>query len=312
MRNSLLTAVAAASLLMAASPALAKGGTWVPVNNIQNSTAMTLFGIDDSNNISGQYTDTSGAVHGFVGDFAGDKYASFDDPDGDTQPRAMNDKGYVTGFDAGAFAPWERNPKGTLSPVTRAGHDIDQVAQGINSAGNFVGDFTDVKTSLFEGYIGKNAKVTKVFTLKAKNGGYAGRAIDTAGDIGGWYYDPTTGLQRGFLNMAGSKKPTLIDYPSAQYTVVEGMNDNGIVVGQWQDASGTIHGFYYTVNTGKYTNLDPPGSTQTQVWNINNSNVITASGSAGNFVYCMQKTGCPGNGAGVVNSRPAKFTPARP
>ena len=73
MRKTLMTAVATAALIMAASPVLAKGGTWVPVNNIKNSTAMTLFGIDDSNNISGQYTDTSGAVHGFVGNFAGTK-----------------------------------------------------------------------------------------------------------------------------------------------------------------------------------------------------------------------------------------------
>jgi hypothetical protein len=296
---------------MAASPVLAKGGTWVPVNNIKNSTAMTLFGIDDSNNISGQYTDTSGAVHGFTGNFAGTKYKTMDDPSGDTQPRSMNDKGIVTGFDAGAFAPWEWTKSTGVVGVTLHGTPVDQVAQGVTKAGQFVGDYTNTTTNLFVGYTGKNAKVIKDFKLSAKNGGYAGRGIDSAGDIAGWYYDPTTGLQRGFLNVAGSKKATLIDYPSAQYTVVEGMNDKGIVVGQWEDASAVIHGFYYTVSTGKYVDLDPPGSTQTQVWNINNSGVITASGSAGNFVYCMQATGCPSND-GHAAIQPAKYTPARP
>jgi hypothetical protein len=312
MRNSLMTAVAAAALFMAASPVLAAGGTWVPVNLLQNSTATTLFGIDHSNNISGQYTDSSGSVHGFVGNFAGTKYKSFDDPSGDTQARAMNDKMMVTGFDAGAFAPWEWTKSTGVVGVTLHGTPIDQVAQGITDTGKFVGDYTDPNTNLVRGYIGRNAKLIKHFKISVQNGGFAGRAIDKAGDIAGWYYDPTTGLQRGFLNVAGSNTTTLIDATNAQYTVVEGMNDSGSVVGQWEDASGIIHGFIYSVSDGSYTVLDAPGAASlTQVWNINSNGVITASSDAGNFVYCMQNTGCPGNDGHAV-TRPAKYTPARP
>jgi hypothetical protein len=310
MRNSLLSAVAAATLLMAASPVIAKGGTWVPVS-LPNSESTTVFGINDSNNISGQYTDSSGNVHGFISDFAGDNVTNIDDPDGDTQARGMNDKNYVTGFDAGAFAPWEYSSKGKLSPITKGKTDLDQLIQGITKAGVFTGDYTNTSTNLVVGYLGEKAKWTSDITLKINNLGYAGRAIDTAGDMAGWYYDPTTGLQRGWLLMSGAKKPTLLDYPNAQYTVVEGMNDKGLVTGQWEDTSGTIHGFIYTISTKKFVDLDAAGATLTQVWNINNNNVIAVSASTGSFVYCMTKKGCPGTAA-HVSIPPVKYIAARP
>jgi hypothetical protein len=309
MRNSLLMAVASAALLTAASPTLAKG-TFVPVL-LPGSESTTLFGINDKNMISGQYTDASGNVHGFLSDFAGDKITNIDDPDGDTQARGLNDKNVVTGFDAGAFAPWEFSAKGVLSPITKDGTDLDQVVQGITTKGVFTGDYTNTSTNLVVGYLGKNAKWTSDIKLTTKNGGYAGRAIDTAGDMAGWYYDPTTGLQRGWLLLKGAKKPVLLDYPSAQYTVVEGMNDNGLVTGQWEDSSGNIHGWIYTVKTKKFADLDVSGATLTQVWNINNNNVIAVSSSSGSYAYCMTKKGCPGNAA-PVNVTPAKYTPAKP
>jgi hypothetical protein len=308
MRKSLLNTVAAAGLLMAASPALA--GTFVPVS-LPNSESTTLFGINDSNMISGQYTDSSGVVHGFISNFAGSKITNIDDPDGDPQARGMNDKNAVTGFDAGAFAPWEFSAKGKLSAITKNGTDLDQLVQGITTKGVFTGDYTNTTTNQVVGYLGKRAKWTSDIKLKVTNLGYAGRAIDTAGDLAGWYYDPTTDLQRGWLTLKGSKKVTRLDYPNAVYTVVEGMNDNGIVTGQWEDSSGVIHGFIYTVATKKFADLDVSGSTLTQVWNINNNNVIALSSSSGSYVYCMTKKGCP-SAAGHVNIRPAKYTPAQP
>jgi len=310
MRNSLLMAVASAALLMAASPTLAKGGTFVAVS-LPGSESTTLFGINDKDTIAGQYTDASGNVHGFISDFAGDKITNIDDPDGDTQARALNDKNAVTGFDAGAFAPWEFSAKKVLTAITKDGVDLDQVAQEITTAGVFVGDYTNTSTNLLVGYMGKNAAWTSDIKLKIKNIGYAGRAMDTAGDMAGWYDDPTTGLQRGWLMLMGSKKPVLLDYPSAQYTVVEGMNDNGLVTGQYEDTSGNIHGWIYTIKTKKFVAVNVSGATLTQVWGINNSDVIAVSSSSGSYVYCMTKKGCP-TGAGRANNPPAKYTPARP
>lgn len=313
MRNAYLTAVAAATLVLAASPTLAKGGTWVSVT-LQNSQASQVFGINKSNTITGVVTDNSGLVHGFIGDFAGDNYKTFDDPGGDTEPRAISDKNETTGYDPGTLAQWERTAKGKLTAVTKNGTALDQVAQGINSFGLFVGDYTDTDTLDYVGFFGKNSKWTADIKLTTKNTGYAGRAIDAKGDVGGWYYDPTSGLQRGYLLMKGAKSPVLLDYPNAQYTVVEGMNDKSIVVGQWEDASSVIHGWIYAIKTKKWTSLDAPGAGFTQVWGINNANVITASTDvAGSFVYCMSAKTCPGAAARVENIRPTKRQePARP
>ncbi|HTT82749.1 MAG TPA: hypothetical protein VMF67_04665 [Rhizomicrobium sp.] len=313
MRNSLLNAVAAASLLMVASPVLAKG-TWVSVS-LQNSEATSLFVINDSNTIAGQYTDTSGNVHGFVGPFSGENYTSFDDAGGDTEPRGMNNSDVITGYDVGTLTPWERSVKGTITNITKDGTTLDQLAQGINKSGVFVGDYTDETTGLYVGYLGKKAKWTGDIALSTKNDGYAGRAIDNAGDVGGWYEDPTTDTQVGYLLMAGAKKPVLIDYPKSVYTVVEGLNNKGLVVGQWEDTSGIIHSFFYTVKKGKFTSLDAPGATEfTQAWNINDNNVIAVSSDAGSFVYCISAKKCPGSDAGAVKTPQShrKYTPAAP
>jgi hypothetical protein len=92
------------------------------------------------------------------------------------------------------------------------------------------------------------------------------------------------------------------------------MNDNGYLTGQWENTSGVIEGFVYDIATKKFTDLVAPGSTFTQVWGINNSNVIAASSTAGSFVYCMTSKGCPSAGAAVANTLhvSAKYTPAAP
>jgi hypothetical protein len=312
MRNVLLSAVAVGSLLLAASPVLAKG-TWVPANPVQNSLSTTLFGINDTDIVTGAYEDSSGNTHGFIGPFDGSDYTSFDDPGGATEPRAINDSNITDGYDTGTLDTWYRTAKGKLTAVTKMGVALTNPAQEINSAGIFAADYVNAK-GLYRGYLGANSKYkTTIKGLKIKNSGFAGRAIDTAGDVAGWYYDSSM-IQHGYLIPKGGKV-TGIDYPNAVYTVVEGMNDNGFVTGQWEDSSGILHGFYYVVSSGKFTSLDAPGATSdTQVWGINDSNVIAVSSDAGSFVYCMTSKGCPSAAAGVANTLhvSAKHTPAAP
>ncbi|HEX4080021.1 MAG TPA: hypothetical protein VHX61_14240 [Rhizomicrobium sp.] len=310
MRNTLLNAVAAASLLMAASPALAKGGTWVAVVPVQNSTGMTLFGINDTNVTTGSYLDASGNDHGFIGPFDGKDYTSFDDPGGATEPRGINDGSITDGYDTGTLDEWYRTAKGKLTAITMKGTQLTQLAQEINKAGVFAGDYTNTSGD-YVGYLGKKSKYTSDIKLSISNTGYAGRAIDTAGDLGGWYLD-SSGTMHGFLIMG--KKATSIDYPDAVYTVVEGLNDNGLLTGQWEDSSGVIQGFVYDIKAKKFTDINYPGSTLTQVWGINNNDVIAVSSSAGSFAYCMKKKNCPKGDAGVANTLHvnAKYTPAAP
>src|ERR1700733_13856571 len=98
MRNLLLASAAISGLLVASS---AVAGTWVAVVPVTNSTTTAAFGITDQDVLAGDYTDTSGIQHGFVGPFSGASYTSFDDPGGTTQPRGINNKGWIAGFDSG-------------------------------------------------------------------------------------------------------------------------------------------------------------------------------------------------------------------
>jgi hypothetical protein len=308
MRNSLLLSVAAASLLTAATSALAD--SWVPLTPPSGSQSATLFGVNDKNIATGGYVDASGNTHGFLGPFDGSNYTSFDDNGTGTQPRGLNDKSTVMGFDTGTLQQWERSPTGTLKNVTQGGTPVAlALAQGINKSNIFTGDYLNA-SGVETGAIGQKHKYTKDIKLSFSNSGYAGRAIDSAGDLAGWYFDPSTGLQRGFAIIAGTAMK--IDYPHAAYTVVEGLNDHGIISGQYQDSSGAIHGFIYTISTNKYKALNVSGATLTQVWGISNGDVVAASSDVGSYAYCLKAKSCPTPGGVVHPHRIPGFRPASP
>lgn len=300
MRNLLLLSVAAASLLGAGSAALA--GTWVPANVPSGGSAFTMFGFNDKSVVTGSYTDSSGNVQGVVGPFDGSNYKSFTDGGTGTQPRGMSNKGIIAGFDTGTLQQWERLATGKLKSITQGGNPVaTALAQQVNSSNVFAGDYTN-SSGIEVGAIGTKFKYTKLIKLSSKltTFGYAGRGIDTAGDVSGWYYD-SSGIQHGYAIVSGST--IKVDYPNAIYTVVEGINDKGMLSGQWEDSSGVIHGFAYNIAKKKFSNLDAPGASFTQVWGINNNNVIAASAAEASgtesFAYCMGTRGCPTAGAAV-------------
>ncbi len=307
MRKLLIGSAALSALLVAASSASA--GTWVAAVPVSGSTSMSVFGINDQNVVTGDYIDSSNVTHGMVGPFDGSNYTSFDDSGGTTQARAINDNGYITGFDTGTLTPWERSPTGKLKNIVdKKGNTLNQLAQGLNSANVFAANYDSSSTGLSVGYLGAKYKLKKNFKLSIANNGYAGRGIDAAGDIAGWFLDPSTNLQHGLLIIGGTA--TQLDVPSATYTVMEGINDKGMASGQFEDSSGVIHGFIYDIAKAKITQLDAPGATLTQAWGINNNNVVAVSSSAGSFAYCVSKKGCP-TAAGVFLTQPGKSLPAQ-
>ncbi|HEY2445212.1 MAG TPA: hypothetical protein VGI20_05675 [Rhizomicrobium sp.] len=308
MRKLLLGSVAMAAVAMAASSASA--GTWVTATAVQNSVTFAVFGITNGSIIAGDYTDSSGFQHGFVGPSDGSNFTSFDDPGGVTQPRGISQKGWIAGFDSSSTATWERSPSGTLNPVTKNGNALNGVAQGLNRTGTFGADYID-STGTTVPYTGKRYKFANKFVLSIPNTGSAIRGVDAAGDMVGWFYDPNTGLQHGFISIGGTQ--TQVDVPNATYTVFEGINDRGIATGQFEDSSNAIHGFYYKISTGKFKQLDAPGAATTQVWGLNNHDVITASvPGAGSYYYCIHATGCPAPSKGHVINTPGKGKPAVP
>ena len=300
MRKSFVLTVAAAGLLSVAS-SVSAAGTWVPANVPLGGSNFAMFGINNSDVVVGNYTDSSGNEQGVVGPFDGSDWKNITDNGVSTQPRGIGPSGIITGVDTGTPYQWERSARGKLHHITRGGNDVvGGGVGGVNKSGVFVGDYTNARD------IGVAATGEKYRYTNAVKTGYSGRAIDDAGDIGGWYYD-SSGIQHGFVIIAGRTKPVRIDYPAAYYTVVEGMNNKGLVSGQWEDMSGVIHGFVYDINQKTYTSLDAPGAYFTQAWALNDAGVVAVSAGepAGteSFVYCMHRTGCPGARAGILRTK---------
>lgn len=306
MRKSLMRTAAAASLLAAGSSPSA-AGTWVPANVPLGGSNFGILGINNSNVVVGSYSDSSGNIQGVFGPFDGSNWTNIR-----SSPDGIGPQGIITGLDSGTLYPWERSAKGKLKDITLDGNPVTGRAQQINKSGVFVGNYNNESVDTVA--IGRKYKWTGVIKVKINNTGLAGRAIDDAGDVGGWYYDGN-GIQHGFLKV--DRKVIKVDYPNAYYTVVEGMNNNGVAAGQWEDLSGIIHGFTYDIAKNKFSSLDAPGASFTQVWGINDAGVVVASAAepsgTESFAYCPSSQGCPNSGAAVeMKQRPPRKIVPRP
>jgi uncharacterized membrane protein len=66
-----------------------------------------------------------------------------------------------------------------------------------------------------------------------------------------------------------------LDYPGAIFTQAAGENNQGLVVGTYQDSSGASHGFVYNSNTATYTSVeDPKGVGFTLVNGVNDEGML--------------------------------------
>jgi uncharacterized membrane protein len=80
---------------------------------------------------------------------------------------------------------------------------------------------------------------------------------------------------------------TQIDYPGALATVCYGIDTAGDLVGEYEDASGNVHGFL--LSGGTYTTIDYVGGLFTQLSGINDRGQIVGNdGSGVGFVYDIQ------------------------
>jgi probable HAF family extracellular repeat protein len=78
---------------------------------------------------------------------------------------------------------------------------------------------------------------------------------------------------------------TTIDVPGASYTVAQGINDSGQIVG-WYNSTGRGYGFLDT--GGSLTTIDVPGAIGTEAYGINDSGQIVGSyydGRTHGFLY---------------------------
>ena len=159
-------------------------------------------------------------------------------------------------------------------PVSTTG----MIAQGINDSGQITGYIPFATADrLF-----LRDPTTGAFTSLASQAGQSNPSatgINNAGQIIGYYTsgsanltsflrDPVTGAYASLQNTNADAQ----SMPS--FTLANGINNAGQIVGFFADTDGTNNGFIFDPTTGAYTTLSYPGAIDTMVQGINNSGQV--------------------------------------
>ncbi len=190
-------------------------------------TSAVAFGINDHDQIVGQYTTASGSMPGFVR-LNAKTYLTINAPAGTTSDivnaQSINNNGEIAGFYVG-----------------NDGQDHGFVAN-IKSAVNGVITAVPVADPVIPTVAGEPG-ATFVFSqiLSVNNQGIA---------VG--YYGDSTTSQHGFFYNTHTGVYTFLDDPSAAFdegvevTQITGITNSGAIVGFYTDANGVFHGFAAT------------------------------------------------------------------
>jgi hypothetical protein len=165
----------------------------------------------------------------------------------------------------------------------KAAGETDSYA--INNKGVIAGDYVD-STGVQHGMILTGTKVTKADNPSCAgtpgSTGISFYGINSAGVAAGWC-TTTGGTEIGYTYSKG--KFTQVTIPNAVNVNVNGINDQGNLVGAFVNSAGVQHAFLLVGKT--LTKLNPPGVTATATaWGVNNKGVVTVYGtnSAGTYV----------------------------
>ena len=245
--------------------------------------------LNDSDMIGGSYTTGAGAItHGFIGTLGG-PYTTFDYSAPGfttvfTQIRGLDNAGDAVGYaqDAsGNFREFLRSAGGTVTTLVdpSTSNPLNQIAGGINSSGSIAGAY---KPGTLTGYI-LSPDLTTLTPLAFPGAGETlARGINDAGTVVGFY--EFAGLDNGFSYSGGSYN--LLDDPLGILgTFLEGINNAGDISGAYEDAGGSLHGILYDPTTSAFTTLDAPGSTYTQLFEINNLGQVAVQADNGSYIW---------------------------
>jgi hypothetical protein len=322
------TAPVAAVALIAAVAGSARAGTYIPVPMVPGAVSEIVFSINNHNIVAGSFRDSANVEHGFFGPLDGSNWTTFDFPgEGTTgtEARSINDDGVIIGIATNpAFTVGEefyRTADGTFSVFEKDGQPLDGVAQGLSAEGTSTGDYinTDGKTV---GYVGRKGRYLEDFKLHLKGNKnflqVSPRRTDDMKDFAVGTFVDQSAVQHGFGQTFDGRRYSVeqFDYPGAKGTALEDYGDLAYP-GQWTDADGNTHAFYFNVRNhkGPFIDLDPEdGSSSQQAWETNTHGLVALSTNIGrSYIYCPKKNPekCPSggpmdrlNGRSVIVVRP--------
>jgi hypothetical protein len=229
-----------------------------------------VFAINESGQISGQYTDSAGAFHAFLGTPNGNNFnfTTITVHRDDTFVGFLNDKGEVFGTYAdkrtGIENGWIRNAKGKVSTFQAPDGTNGTIGQGLNNKGVLAGAYVDDNGAFHTFLRAKDGTITELADEEnAGSGdgqGTQGLGINNEGVVSGTTID-SNNVSHGFIR-ASDGTFTDFDVPGAgsgefQGTEAIEIDDKGWVTGAYVDSNNVSHGFIRDPE-GNVTSVDAP------------------------------------------------------
>jgi hypothetical protein len=189
-----------------------------------------------------------------------------------TQPQKINDAGDIVGVyvdSLGVQRGFVRFSNGNFSSPIVEPNDTKNLTQGrgINDSSTVCGDYLGsdgddhgffLSSGTFTEYDIPDALATVVL------------GINNVGDFVGGFSDGN-GIFQAFVSLGGAV--TSFNVPGASSTFAYQLNNSEqLVVGYYVDSSGILHGYFRDTKGALHFPIDPPGSTGTVLFGLNERN----------------------------------------
>jgi uncharacterized membrane protein len=153
-------------------------------------------------------------------------------------------------------------------------NSASSLLSAVNNLGTAVGRYTDRRGLTHSFTRAKDGRLTFLPDVVA-GGSTVANGINDDGVIVGWYSKTSTGIRSGFVCQHGVY--TTYHFPGATHTYLRGINNDNLIMGEYDDARGVIHCFVL-IWEGKATfpilapwnTQNAPGIIQTAAYTINN------------------------------------------
>jgi hypothetical protein len=99
-----------------------------------------------------------------------------------------------------------------------------------------------------------------------------------------------------------------------QTMIVEGINDQGWIVGRWTDSKGQSHRFLMNLFLPAFSDIANHGATSVQVWTVSDTGQLTLDTDKSGYITCMKVNGgqCGSHAsfAAIADGHAPGFSPA--
>ena len=248
------------------------------------SSLTIVWGLDDFDDVAGQYAIAGGTSHAMVrrhGQFKA--LAPRETGTGFSAAGGPNDIGTTFGgyTDAAGAQHGFVITDGRFEKVDFRGH-LNSNIDAVDVSGAILGVYWDAD-GVYHGMLSRHGNETPFDVGGARDTYPLG--MNSEGDsVGYWDTDGVT--VQGYVRRADGQV-SVLNLPAATATVAFAINDFGQIAGYFEDASGGIHGY---VKTGQHLRqVDMPGALATLVTSLNNwgsvaGEYIDASGTRHGFL----------------------------